>query len=45
MGARSALDPLFGFPVSWITDLRWVVLGATAVVTGAAALYARTTLG
>jgi len=39
------LDPLFGFPASWITDLRWVVLGATVVVTGAAALYARTTLG
>ena len=38
------LDPLFGFPASWIDDLRWVVLGATAVVAAAAGVYARSTL-
>lgn len=37
----ATLDPLFGYPASWITDHRWVVLAATAVVPLAAGLYAR----
>ncbi|WP_251330944.1 DUF7548 family protein [Haloplanus pelagicus] len=41
----ASLDPLFGFPASWITELRWVVLAATGLVTLAAGLYARATLG
>ncbi|MFB6195049.1 MAG: hypothetical protein ABEI80_02685 [Haloplanus sp.] len=39
------LSPLFGFPATWITDHRWVVVGTTAVVPLAAALYARAVLG
>ncbi|WP_251343221.1 DUF7548 family protein [Haloplanus halophilus] len=38
------LDPLFGFPASWIRDFRWVVVAAAGVVAAAAALYARATL-
>jgi hypothetical protein len=38
------LDPLFGFPASWITDLRWIVVVATALTAAAAALYARAVL-
>ncbi|MFD1633887.1 DUF7548 family protein [Haloplanus ruber] len=34
------LDPLFGFPASWITGLRWIVVAVTGVVPLAAALYA-----
>jgi hypothetical protein len=39
------LDPLFGFPASWIMDLRWAVVGATGLTAAAAALYARSVLG
>ncbi|WP_338739073.1 DUF7548 family protein [Haloplanus salilacus] len=39
-----SLDPLFGYPGSWITDHRWIVVAATAVVPLAAALYARSVL-
>ncbi|GAB3321970.1 hypothetical protein EI982_18110 [Haloplanus rallus] len=38
------LDPLFGFPASWITDLRWVVVVSTALTATAAAFYARAVL-
>ncbi|MFB6103097.1 MAG: hypothetical protein ABEJ73_11095 [Haloplanus sp.] len=38
------LDPLFGFPASWITDHRWAVVGTTAIIPLAAALYARSVL-
>ncbi|AZH26050.1 DUF7548 family protein [Haloplanus aerogenes] len=38
------LDPLFGFPVSWITELRWGVVAATGLTAAAAALYARAVL-
>jgi len=34
------LDPLFGFPASWITELRWVVVAAATLVAAGAALYA-----
>jgi hypothetical protein len=34
------LDPLFGFPASWITDFRWLVVAATALTAAAGALYA-----
>jgi hypothetical protein len=37
----ASLEPLFGYPASWITDHRWVVVVATAFVPLAAALYAR----
>jgi hypothetical protein len=39
-----SLQPLFGFPAAWITDHRWYVVAATAVVPLAAALYARSVL-
>jgi len=35
------LDPLFGLPSSWMTDHRWYVVVATAVIPAAAAVYAR----
>ncbi|WP_435066760.1 DUF7548 family protein [Haloplanus sp. C73] len=38
------LDPLFGIPATWITDYRWVVVVATAVIPAAAAVYARAVL-
>lgn len=38
------LDSLFGFPASWITDHRWAVVAATAVIPVAAAVYARSVL-
>jgi hypothetical protein len=40
----ASLDPLYGFPASWITDLAWVVVGATALMTVGAGLYARAVL-
>ena len=39
-----SLQPLFGFPASWITDHRWYVVAVTAIVPVAAALYARAVL-
>jgi hypothetical protein len=39
------LDPLFGFPAFWITELRWVVVAVTGVVPLAALLYARSVVG
>jgi len=39
-----SLQPLFGFPAPWITEHRWYVVAATAVITVAAALYARAVL-
>jgi len=39
-----SLQPLFGFPASWIVDHRWYVVGATTVMPVAAALYARAVL-
>jgi len=43
-GIRGRTDPLFGFPASWITELRWIVVAATAVIAAAAGLYARSVL-
>ncbi|WP_248896763.1 DUF7548 family protein [Haloplanus halobius] len=40
----ASLDPLFGFPASWITDHRWIVVALTAVVPVAAGLYTRAVL-
>ncbi|MFB6256003.1 MAG: hypothetical protein ABEH58_04620 [Haloplanus sp.] len=42
--ASVSLQPLFGFPASWITDHRWYVVAVTASVPAAAALYARSVL-
>jgi hypothetical protein len=39
-----SLQPLFGFPASWIVDHRWYVVVVTAVIPAAAALYARAVL-
>jgi len=39
-----SLQPLFGFPASWIVDHRWYVVAVTAVIPLAAALYARAVL-
>jgi hypothetical protein len=38
------LDPIFGFPASWITDHRWAVVATSAIIPLAAAVYARTVL-
>jgi hypothetical protein len=40
----ASLEPLFGYPGSWITDHRWIVVAVTAVVPLAAALYTRSVL-
>ena len=39
-----SLQPLFGFPASWITDHRWYVVAVTSIIPVAAALYARAVL-
>jgi len=39
-----SLQPLFGFPASWITDHRWYVVAVTTIIPVAAALYARAVL-
>jgi hypothetical protein len=38
------LEPLYGFPGSWITDFRWLVVATTAIVPLAALGYARSVL-
>ncbi|MFB6123885.1 MAG: hypothetical protein ABEJ78_10565 [Haloferacaceae archaeon] len=35
------LDVVYGYPGSWITDHRWYLVASTAVVSVAAAAYAR----
>jgi hypothetical protein len=40
----AGLDPLFGYPASWITDHRWLVVATTAVIPVAAGAYARAVL-
>jgi hypothetical protein len=43
-GVSAPLEPLYGFPASWIDDHRWVVLGTTALVVVGSGLYARSVL-